>query len=259
MRNIRLTIEYDGTDFRGWQQQIPEHRTVQDEIEKALKIIFRTKTKVIGSGRTDSGVHARGQVANFKTANRRLKPADIQRALNANLPEDITILEVKEAPKDFHAQYSAKRKTYSYTVLNGPARPAIDRAFCHYHPYRLNVASMRKAASELKGKKDFRAFMAANPALRATEKDKDTVRTMSRLDIKKQGDLVRITVTANGFLYKMVRNIVGTLLAVGSGQLAPRDIKMILAHKDRQRAGKTAPARGLCLENVEYGKARNRQ
>ena len=252
MRNIKLTIEYDGTRFRGWQQQSPEHRTVQDEIEKALQIIFRKKIKLTVSGRTDSGVHAIGQVANFKTANRRLKTTDIQKALNGNLPEDITILGVAEVPVGFHAQYSAKRKTYRYTILNRPVRTALDRHFCCFYPHTLSLPAMRREAAVLKGKNDFRAFMAMDTAKRATIPDKNTVRTISQLDIKKKGDAIVIEIEANGFLYKMVRNIVGTLLAIGSGQLPKGAMRRILAQKSRKLAGQTAPAQGLCLLKVTY-------
>ncbi len=259
MRNIKLTIEYDGTGFNGWQTQTARstqatsrsQRTIQGEIEKVLKKVFKQNLKLAGSGRTDSGVHALGQVANFKT--RSIMPVEkIQSALNANLPEDIAIINVEETSPDFHAQYSVKSKVYRYTVLNRSARCAQQRNFCLVYPYKLNVRSMREEAGSLLGRHDFKSFTASDPAKRKKGIKENTVRTIKRLTITKKGDFLTFNIEANGFLYKMVRNIVGTLLEAGSGKLAKGSIKQILAKKDRTTAGITAKPKGLALLEVKY-------
>ncbi|MCA9406321.1 MAG: tRNA pseudouridine(38-40) synthase TruA [Candidatus Omnitrophica bacterium] len=247
MRNIKLTIEYDGTAFQGWQVQPGNRRTVQGVIEKALHKIFKQKIRLIGSGRTDSGVHARGQVANFKISSD--MPCDeIVRALNANIPEDVAILEAREVADDFHAQYSVKSKTYRYTILNRPARSALDRYTSLHYFHKLNVSVMKEEAKALIGKKDFKSFTASDPS----KKQDNTTRTVKSIVIKKSKDGVTVDITADGFLYKMVRNIIGTLLAVGSGQLLKGSVKLILKKKDRSFAHDTAKAHGLCLMKVEY-------
>jgi len=251
MQNIKLTIEYDGTHFNGWQVQGTGRRTVQGQIEKALLAIFKKKIKLMGSGRTDSGVHALAQVAHFRTETR-MTPHQILKALNANLPDDISIRDVQRVGPKFHAQYSAERKTYRYTILNRQGRCAIQRNFCYHFSQTLNLRAMRQAAKVLVGRKDFRAFMATNPDLKRRDDDKNTVRTVYTLEIRKKGDFITINIEANGFLYKMVRNIVGTLLKVGTGKLPPGSLSKILGAKDRNLAGVTAPAKGLCLLKVEY-------
>jgi tRNA pseudouridine38-40 synthase len=261
-RNIKLTIEYDGTNFCGWQTQARRNnpknhkayqhqRTIQGEIEKALKKIFKQNIKLVGSGRTDSGVHALGQVANFTTQS--LMPIEkMQSALNANLPEDIAILKVENAAPDFHACYSAKSKTYRYTILNTTARPALQRNFCLFYPHKLNIRKMRDEAKSLIGRKNFKSFTASDPAKRKATKKENTIRTIKRLVISKKGPYLFIDIEANGFLYKMVRNIVGTLLEAGSNKLAKESIKGILAQKDRCAAGNTVHSKGLTLLEVNY-------
>ena len=251
MHNIKLTIEYDGTNFNGWQIQKQNNRTVQGEIERALKLIFKKRIKLTGSGRTDSGVHAFGQVANFKTDSR-LTEIEIQKALNANLPEDITILKSEDVPLTFHAQYSAKRKTYCYCILNRPFRCAQQRNYYLHVPYKINLQRMREEAKALVGRKDFRAFMATDAAQRNTIKEKNTVRTVYHLEIRKKENFLYIEIEANGFLYKMVRNIVGTLLEISTKNLPKGSMRKILQTKTRNSAGHTAPARGLCLIDVTY-------
>jgi len=247
MRNFKVTFEYDGSGFCGWQAQAQGERTVQGVLEAVLSKIFKKPVKVIASGRTDSGVHAQGQVLSFK-AETRMKPLEIQRALNSNLPADIAIREAREVKGDFHAQYSVKEKTYRYTVLNRKFRSVFLRDSVYYFPYPLNISVMRKAAKYLIGRHDFRSFQAYDP-LRA---ERQTVRTVKKITVKKEGDLVLIDVTADGFLYKMVRNIAGTLLAIGAGQLPAGEMPKILKAKNRKAAGKTAPAEGLCLMAVKY-------
>lgn len=261
LRNIKLTIEYDGTCFNGWQTQTARvkreratqkpQRTVQEEMEKALKKIFKQALKLIGSGRTDSGVHALGQVANFQTQSL-MSLGEIQNALNANLPDDIAIIKAEDVPLDFHAQYSVKSKTYRYTILNRSARCAQQKNFCLFYPYKLNVRAMKEEAQSLLGRKDFKSFTASDPAKRRSGKKEDTIRTIKRLIITKKGANLTVDIEANGFLYKMVRNIVGTLLEVGNGKLAKGSIKKILSKKNRNAAGTTAKPKGLTLLKVQY-------
>ncbi len=248
LRNIKLTIEYDGTDFNGWQVQAKGRRTVAGEIEKAIKKIFHKNIRLIGSGRTDSGVHALGQVANFRSDSP-MPVERIERALNANLPEDIAVWKVEEVPADFHAQYSVRSKTYRYTILNRNARGPLQRHYSLVYPYPLNLRRMKEEAGALVGRKDFRAFQAANPS---RDEKAATVRTVKRIDIKKKGDFIHMDIEADGFLYKMVRNIVGTLLEAGQGRLPKGSIKSILAQKDRNLAGDTAKPQGLMLVEVKY-------
>ena len=177
-----------------------------------------------------------------------MKPLEIQRALNSLLPADIAVHEAKEVKSDFHAQYSVKEKTYRYTILNRKYRSVFLRDRVYYYFYPLNITSMRKAAKSLIGRHDFKSFQAYDP-LRA---ERQTVRTIKKIMIKKEGDLIHIDVTADGFLYKMVRNIVGTLLAIGSGQLPVDEMPKILKAKNRKAARETAPAEGLCLMAVKY-------
>ena len=246
MPNICLKIAYDGTNYSGWQIQ-NNARTIQGEIEKVLKKVLREKVRLIASGRTDAGVHAKGQIANFKTkSNIPLKK--LKAALKANLPSDISILSVRKVSSDFQAQHDAKSKIYRYAILNSAIDdPFISRyyskVFC-----RLNIAHMIKAARNLVGKHDFRAFQAKS----ASSKVKDTVRTIKNINITKKGRFIYITVEANGFLHNMVRNIVGTLLDIGREKLPKDSIKSILHSRDRRKAGPTAPAKGLILLKVKY-------
>jgi tRNA pseudouridine38-40 synthase len=248
---FKLTIEYDGTLFKGWQTQKSYERTVQVDIEQALKKILKKNVKVIGSGRTDSGVHAIGQVANF-TAETRMTTAEMQRALNAYLPEDVSISKVTLAPAEFHAQYSAKKKCYRYTILNRTCPSPLLRTRVLYHPYKINLKRMKEEANTLIGEHDFRCFMASDPAQRDTIKNKDTVRNIYKITIHKIDDIITIDITANGFLYKMVRNIIGTLISISDGRRPKGSMKNILKSKDRTTAGETAPAHGLCLISVDY-------
>lgn len=245
MRTLKLTLEYDGTDFFGFQIQA-RGRTVQGEIEKALHTILKEGVRVIPAGRTDSGVHALGQVAHFKT--RRTIPASsLLRALNANLPKDVAVLDCEEAGPDFHARKHAAWKTYRYTVLNRPVRSALLRRDALLVSQKLNLPAMRRAARLLVGEHDFRSFQATDKAPRSSR------RRVRRLTLKREGPFIRFEIEGNGFLYNMVRNIVGTLLLVGRGKIAPSDVRRIRDGCDRRLAGPTAPAHGLCLIRVTYG------
>lgn len=264
MRTIKLTLEYDGTDFHGWQTQTaghfpssdtphPRKRTVQEEIEKSLNKILNTTTKVRGAGRTDSGVHAMNQVAHFHTSSS-MKTAEMHKALNALLPADIAVLRLEDVPATFHAQYGAKSKTYRYTILTRQARSALQRRDCLHYPYTLNLRRMRDEAKALIGRKDFKSFTASDPAKRNAENPPNTQRTVKRITISKKGELIHIDIEADGFLYKMVRNIVGALLKAGRGEMSKGGMRKILAQKDRRAAAKTAPAKGLTLVEVRYSR-----
>lgn len=260
MRTIKLTLEYDGTDFYGFQRQ-PKHPTIQEALEKALSKFFNKPMKIgAASGRTDAGVHAKCQVVHFKIAG--ATPASsaggrraarsleqIQKGLNAYLPPAIVVQKVEEAKPDFHARFHAVRKTYEYCVWNDPARsPFWNRYAFHFIP-ALDVKRMRRAAEILMGRHDFRSFCATE---KPSQKKKETVRTVMKIVIKKDGPLLRLQFTASGFLHHMARNMVGTLLEVGRGKLEAEDVKRILGHKDRRKAAATAPAKGLTLLDVTY-------
>lgn len=251
MRNIKITIEYDGTDFCGWQIQEKGKRTVQGELETVLSKIFKSKTKIFGSGRTDSGVHALGQVANFKTKSA-MTPSQIVKALNAWLPEDIAVHQAEEVDENFHAQFSAKSKIYRYTILTAKTRRPQIRKTSLYNPFPLKLNVMKKEAQDLLGKKDFRSFQAADSAEEIIKGEKSTVRTIKGIAFRRSQNLIFFEIEANGFLYKMVRNIVGTLLEIGSGRRAAGTVKTILKSKTRMSAGQTAEPRGLCLLKVNY-------
>ncbi|MBI3601882.1 MAG: tRNA pseudouridine(38-40) synthase TruA [Candidatus Omnitrophica bacterium] len=246
MRNFKLTLEYDGAGFCGWQVQ-PRQRTVQQHLEEQLEKIFKQKIRCIASGRTDSGVHALGQVVHFKVETA-MKPAQIQKACNAFLDRDVAVLKVQEVPLDFHAQYSVKSKTYRYSILNRFYPSAFWRDRAYFYPHRLNLSWMGKAARDFKGKHDFKSFQAAALASPV----KNTVRIITRLTIVKEGSFIHMTITANGFLYKMVRNMVGTLLAIGRGRIPKDSVPKLLKAKNRKLAPATAPSHGLCLVCVRY-------
>ena len=246
MRKIKLLLEYEGTRYNGWQIQ-PNGNSIQETLETKLEKITRKPTRVIGSGRTDSGVHAEGQVAHFQTASA-MKPRELLKALNSLLPPDIVVKKVEEVAPDFHAQLSATRKTYRYTILNRDYPSALLCRQSHYINSPLNVTAMRKAARCLVGRKDFKSFQGSGCSA------KTTMREIYRLSISKKDDFIRITVDGSGFLKFMVRNIVGTLIEIGWGKWPPEQMKAILKARNRRLAGPTAPSRGLCLVKVVYGK-----
>ena len=245
MRNIKLILEYDGAGFYGFQKQ-PDHPTVQAALEEALTQCFNRKIKIsAASGRTDAGVHALHQVVNFKTSNPR--PLEqIQRGLNAFLPRTIAVKAIEEAKENFHARFGARFKTYEYLVWNHPIRSPLLAGRSFHVPGKLNLQAMRRGAARLKGRHDFRSFCVTSSVR------ENTVRTLKRFEIKKEGALLRFRLKADGFLHYMVRNLVGTLLEMGRGKLDLKNFQEILAAKDRRRAGATAPAHGLVLLNVTY-------
>lgn len=244
MRAIMLTVAYDGTDYAGFQVQ-NNGPTIQGEIEGALSRLTSQPVRVTGAGRTDAGVHARGQTVGFRTACDH-DAATYVRALNALLPRDIAVLRAETAPDDFHARYWATGKTYSYRIWTGRVRPVFERRYTHYYPHPLDTGAMRDGAALLVGRHDFAAFQAAGSSAGTS------TRQITRLDVAVTDEGVRLTVEADGFLYHMVRIIAGTLIRVGSGKLAPRAVGAILESKVRPDAGPTAPPEGLCLEAVYY-------
>jgi len=246
VRNVKLTIEYDGTRYQGWQVQ-GDAPTIQKALEEAIAHVVQHPVRVIGSGRTDSGVHALGQAANFHTSSS-IPAHKLVHAINAWLPRDIAVVSGQDVPADFHARFSAVAKTYRYTILNRPARCAVLRRYAWHVREPLDLAAMRRAAGHIVGRHDFRAFQSKA----ADETGERAVRNLTRLDIARNGDLVELFATANGFLYNMVRAITGTLVQVGIGKLPPDEMKRIIASRDRSLAGPTAPPQGLCLMEVSY-------
>lgn len=247
MPKYRLTLAYDGTDFHGWQVQ-SEGSTVQGTLEAVFERCFHTPLRVIGAGRTDTGVHAAGQVAHV-TLPEPMEPTALQRMLNGNLPPTIRIHNVERVEESFHAQISAKRKIYHYHLwLEGPLDPLL-RHYRTHLPYSICVERLKKAAALFVGTHDFTTF--ANVGT----KTKSAVRTLLRLDIVPQQGGIRLEFEGTGFLYKMVRNITGTLLEVASGKRPLEDIPRLLDAKDRRRAGVAAPPQGLIMVSVAYDDA----
>ena len=241
---IKLTIEYDGTEYCGWQIQ-PNGVSVQEVITEAIGIITGEKVNLVASGRTDSGVHAEGQVAHFDTFSS-VPPERFANALNAVLPDSVKIKSSEEASGEFNARFSAKRKTYEYRMYVSEFSRPLKSRYAVWVNYPLNVEAMNAAAKHFVGEHDFRCFLAANSSVETT------VRIIYRAEVRTEGDEIVFSVTGNGFLYNMVRIMAGTLVAVGGGKIDIEDIPSILNGKDRSKAGKTMPANGLCLKSVEY-------
>lgn len=259
MRNIRLIIQYDGTNYHGWQFQ-PNGISIQQVIEEAIFSITQERSRLIASGRTDAGVHAISQLANFKTGSL-LETTKMQKGLNSILPKDIVILETQEVPLEFHSTVIAKRKIYRYYIYNSQIPDAFSFRYAKFIPYFLNVSSMKLASNYFTGTHDFSAFRSSSCEA------KTAVRTIFRIEVSqklsdtgKNSDTenffdpcqITIEVEGNGFLKNMVRNIVGTLIEVGRKKLEPETIKKILASRDRREAGPTASPQGLYLVQVFY-------
>ena len=244
MRNIKLTIEYDGKCYNGWQKQ-PDKLNIQGEIEKAIYNITQEEVDLIGSGRTDAGVHALGQVANFKT-NSALPIEKLDLAINSQLKSSIIIKKAEEVDERFHSRYTAKQKTYRYIINNSKTGTAIYRNLEYCFPVKLNVEKMVEAAKYFEGEHDFKAFKSSGTS------GKNSVRTIYKAEVRQDGERIIIELTGNGFLYNMVRIISGTLLDVGLGKIEPNEIPDIIEKKDRTQAGKTLPAHGLYLVKVQY-------
>ena len=265
-RNLKLTVEYDGTNYCGWQiQNRRVSKSIQETIEKTLSKILQEKIRLIASGRTDAGVHAQAQVANFKTKSN-ISSEKLQKALNGLLPSDISISKTDEAAPDFHSRFAAKSKVYHYSILNRKFPSALLRNRVYFYPYPLALKLMHQEARCLLGRHDFKAFCASGGS------SKDTIRTIKKITIRKtnyglwampacrqgrdyglnNGPLIVIDIEADGFLYNMARNIVGTLMEIGRGRFPKGSLKKILNSKDRKLAGPTVPACGLCLLKVKY-------
>ena len=245
MRNIKLTIEYDGKDFNGWQKQ-PDKLNIQGSIESAIKQITGEEIELNASGRTDAGVHAYGQVANFKTESN-LPIEKFPIAINTKLKRSIRIIKAEEVDERFHSRLSCKRKTYRYVINNSEFASAIYRNLETHIPQKLNIEKMKEAIKNFEGEHDFKAFKASGTS------SKSSVRTIYKAEIKEMpNNRIYIELTGNGFLYNMVRIIAGTLVDVGIEKIKPEDIPNIIKQGKRDLAGKTLPPNGLYLLNVEY-------
>lgn len=244
MKNIKLTIEYDGTNYCGWQRQ-KNGISIEETIEKAIEKVLREKVELIGSSRTDAKVHAKGQVANFYS-NTKIPSEKFYNAINSVLPDDIRILSSEEVPMEFHARYDSKGKRYIYKIINRKVPLALFRNYAAHVPYDLNFDAMVIASKYFIGEHDFSAFKSTGSSV------KTSVRTVHLIELEREQDFITLTIEANGFLYNMVRIIAGTLIDVGRGRIAPTDIVTIIQSKDRRMAGATAPPQGLYLEKVYY-------
>lgn len=245
MPNYRLTLCYDGTRWKGWQKQGNTDNTIQGKLESLLSRLLDQPVEVAGSGRTDAGTHAKGQVASFR-AKTSLSTEEILAGLRQYLPSDIGAVRLEEAGPRFHARLSCVGKTYVYRIWRSREPNVFQRNYLYFYPEELDVGAMRQAADRLCGTHDYRAFCSLKKF------KKSTVRTVESITVEELGPELRLTFSGDGFLYHMVRILVGTLLAVGRGELAPEEMEAILASQDRQRAGETVPACGLCLEEVRY-------
>lgn len=245
MRNIKLTIEYDGRRYLGWQRLGDSEKTVQGKIEKVIQLMTEEKIEIIGSGRTDAGAHARGQVANFKTEST-MSLDEMLEYLNRYLPNDIVVNAIEEVPERFHSRYNAKEKTYSYYVWNSNI-PSVFNGVHSFHYFdELDFDKMNEACEKLIGTHDFLGFSALKKS------KKSSVRTIKELSITQEGNLVRFKFVGDGFLYNMVRILMGTILQIGSGELPLSSIDKIFESRLRADAGPTAPSHGLFLDEVVY-------
>lgn len=244
MYNYKMIVQYDGTRYSGWQKQGNTGATIQGKLEQAISELLNEAVELNGSGRTDAGVHAIGQTANFKT----VQPIDcgrFQRKLNGILPEDIAVLDLTPAEPKFHARLSAREKTYCYTINNSGISDVFRRRFEYCLDDPLNLERMRKAAELMLGSHDFKGFSSGHTK-------KSTVRTIRRLDIREEDGKVKLYFVGDGFLYNMVRILTGTLIEIGLEQRDMESIITVFETKDRTKAGPTAPPKGLCLMNVSY-------
>ena len=244
MPTVKLILEYDGSRYAGWQRQ-PDHPTIQEAVETAVLKLTQETVSVIGAGRTDSGVHALGQVASFRIG-REWTPREWIRGLNARLPEDIAVRSATLVPDEFHARYAARGKLYEYRILNRAERPALGRAYLWHLHKPLDLPAMEGAAAHLIGTHDFSSFEGT------LTDNEDPFCQLRQLSLRKHGDLITVQAYANRFLKHMVRAIVGTLVEVGHGKRPPDTLATVLAAKDRTAAGRTAPPHGLYLMRVDY-------
>lgn len=244
MRNLKITVVFDGSRYKGWQIQKNPDITIQGKIEAVLSKMTETEIKVIGCGRTDAGVHAENYIANFHT-NSKMNLDEILEYAYEYLPEDILIKSIEEAPERFHARYNVKSRTYVYTINNNRFRDVFGRKYSIHIPQKLDVEAMKRAAKALTGTHDFQSF--------TNEKsNKSTIKTIYYIDFTEKAGLIEIAVNGSGFLWNMVRIIAGTLIEVGLGNLKATEIERILNERKRWEAGPMAPAKGLCLREVQY-------
>jgi tRNA pseudouridine38-40 synthase len=244
VRNIKLTVAYDGSGYHGWQIQ-RGHKTIQGELIGAIRSLVGHKAYIFGASRTDAGVSALGQVA-LVQIDSPIPTGNLAKAITRRLAPDIAVVEVAEVPDDFDVTGDVKNKLYRYTIFTGRARPVLQARHCWHVPEKLDIAAMAEAAEMFVGKKDFKSFAAA------ADTRESSVRTIFRCDVTAEGDWLYIDVEGDGFLYNMVRNIVGTLVEVGRGKIGPEKIPEILNAKDRTTAGPIARAFGLCLMWIKY-------
>lgn len=245
MRNIRLLLQYEGTRYQGWQRQTSSDNTIQGKLETLLGKMCQEPIEISASGRTDAGVHAMGQVANFHT-NCQMTTDEILAYCNRYLPEDIAVVDVSEAAPRFHSRLNACGKCYCYRVINSSIPNVFWRRYAQEVPEALDMAAMRKAAALLLGEHDFKAFTSAKKG------KKSTVRRIDHISIEKEGDLITFTFVGNGFLHHMIRILMGTLLEVGMGKRSPESMIGILEARSRENAGPLVPAKGLTLMKVYY-------
>ena len=250
MRNLKIVLAYDGSDFSGWQIQ-PDTETIQGALASAIGRATGEKVLPQGSGRTDAGVHALAQVATFTTESP-IPTQNLVKALNDTLPASIRVLEVAEVPPEFHARKSARAKTYHYRMLRSAICPPFLALYVWHYPYPLDEDAMQRAAGLVVGEHDFTSFAAVDPERGLEDQAFSNVRSIFASSWEREGDELVYTVRGSGFLHHMVRNLVGTFLLVGKNTLKPEDVAEILAARNRSAAGATAPARGLYLVNVEY-------
>lgn len=246
MKTYRMDLAYDGTRYSGWQRLSEDPETIQGKLETVLSRLLETPVEVSGSGRTDAGVHARGQTASFRVE-KPLTPERLQAQLNHYLPGDITVLSLAEADPRFHARYLARRKQYRFQLWNSRLQNPLERRFRHHVPERLDLKAMGQAAALLTGTHDFSSFTSMK------SKKKSAVRTLESLTLQGEGPVLDLSFVGDGFLHHMVRILTGTLLEVGSGRTAPDSMPALLAARDRSQAGPLAPAHGLVLWSVDYG------
>lgn len=244
-RNIRLTVSYDGTNYHGFQRQRPPVTAVQNILEEKLEVVFGDSIELAASGRTDAGVHAYGQVVNFFTDGR-IPVERVPIAVNSLLPDDIVVLEAAEAGADFSARHSARSKTYIYRIQRGTLPNPFTRNYAWHVGYPLDLKAMEEALECIRGTHDFTSFRASGGA------PMSPVRTVYRAELVEKGEMLEVIIHGNGFLYHMVRNIIGTLVNVGQGRISPAGFREILEARDRQKASPTAPPQGLYLYSVEY-------
>lgn len=245
MRNIKMIIEYDGSRYLGWQRLGDSDKTIQGKLESVISAMLDTPTEIIGSGRTDAGAHAMGQVANFRTDST-ISIDEMHRYINHYLPQDIVVKDIEEVEERFHSRYNVKGKKYVYYIWNHWIPSAFDRKYSYHYEDQLDINKMNVAADKLIGTHDFINFSSLKKS------KKSTLRTIEKISIVKEGNMIKFSFIGNGFLYNMIRIIMGTLLEIGSGKKGSSYIDEIFEGKSREIAGTTAPAQGLFLEEVYY-------